>query len=107
MTGTSKGFTLIELLIVIAIIAIIAAIAIPSLLKSRIAANEASAAASLKNLVSINSTWRQSDVDGNGILSEDERKLATFNRIDANSDGYIDAAELAAARKGRGPSRTG
>ena len=30
-----------------------------------------------------------------------------FNRIDANSDGYIDAAELAAARKGRGPSRTG
>ncbi|MGB0765195.1 MAG: hypothetical protein ACPGPG_08295, partial [Luminiphilus sp.] len=49
----------------------------------------------------------QADLDGNGILSEDERKLAAFNRIDANSDGYIDAAELAAARKGRGPSRTG
>lgn len=41
------GFTLIELLIVIAIILIIAAIAIPSLTRSRISANEASAVASL------------------------------------------------------------
>lgn len=38
-----KGFSLIELLIVVAIIAIIAAIAVPSLLTSRMAANEASA----------------------------------------------------------------
>jgi len=38
-----KGFSLIELLIVVAIILIIAAIAIPNLLRSRIAANEASA----------------------------------------------------------------
>jgi len=37
------GFSLVELLIVVAIIAIIAAIAVPSLLTSRMAANEASA----------------------------------------------------------------
>jgi type IV pilus assembly protein PilA len=45
-----KGFSLIELLIVVAIILIIAAIAIPNLLRSRIAANEASATASLRTL---------------------------------------------------------
>ncbi len=44
----SKGFSLIELLVVIAIILIIAAIAIPNLLRSRIAANEASAVNSLR-----------------------------------------------------------
>src|SRR5271168_4941215 len=42
------GFSLIELLIVVAIILIIAAIAIPSLIKSKIAANEASAVSSLR-----------------------------------------------------------
>src|SRR5438445_10970242 len=45
-----KGFSLIELLIVVAIILIIAAIAIPNLLRSRVAANEASATAPLPTL---------------------------------------------------------
>ena len=45
-----KGFSLIELLIVVAIILIIAAIAIPNLLRAKIAANESSAAASVRTL---------------------------------------------------------
>ena len=45
-----KGFSLIELLIVVAIILIIAAIAIPNLLRARIAANEASAVASIRTI---------------------------------------------------------
>jgi type IV pilus assembly protein PilA len=50
MKQSSKGFSLIELLIVVAIILIIAAIAIPNLLRSRIAANQASAVGSLRTL---------------------------------------------------------
>ena len=45
-----RGFSLIELLIVVAIILIIAAIAIPNLLRSRMAANEASAVSSMRSL---------------------------------------------------------
>lgn len=56
-----KGFSLIELLIVIAIILIIAAIAIPNLLRSRLAANEASAMNSMRTIntaqVTFNSTF--------------------------------------------------
>jgi type IV pilus assembly protein PilA len=50
MKKSAKGFSLIELLIVVAIILIIAAIAIPNLLRSRIAANQASAVGSLRTL---------------------------------------------------------
>ena len=46
-----KGFSLIELLIVVTIILIIAAIAIPNLMRARMAANDSSAAASERSIV--------------------------------------------------------
>ena len=63
-----KGFSLIELLIVVAIILIIAAIAIPNLLRSRIAANEASAVGSIRTIntsqVTYASTYPQQGFTG-------------------------------------------
>jgi type IV pilus assembly protein PilA len=53
----NSGFSLVELLIVIAIILLIAAIAIPNLLQARIAANEASAAASLRTIATAELTY--------------------------------------------------
>ena len=47
MADRLKGFSLIELLVVTAVVLIIAAITIPNLLRSRMAANEASAIGSI------------------------------------------------------------
>lgn len=52
-----KGFSLIELLIVVAIILIIAAIAIPNLMRSRQAANQAAAAANIRTIIGAEHTF--------------------------------------------------
>ena len=54
---TQKGFSVIELLIVVAIILIIAAIAIPHLLRSRMASNEASAVGSMRTIITAEITY--------------------------------------------------
>ncbi len=59
-----RGFSLIELLIVVAIILIIAAIAIPNMLKSRMAANQAAAVSNLRTLTTASASYSVSF--GNG-----------------------------------------
>ena len=56
-----KGFSLIELLLVVALVLILTAIAVPSFLRSRMAANESAAAESIRTLntaqISYNSAY--------------------------------------------------
>src|SRR5688572_7352101 len=58
MNKNEKGFSLVELLVVVIIIAIVAAIAIPNLLASRRAANEASAISTLRTYHSAEATYQ-------------------------------------------------
>ena len=60
----SGGFSLIELLIVVAIILIIVAIALPNFMRSRMAANEAAAVQSLRNITTAATVY--STAYGNG-----------------------------------------
>jgi prepilin-type N-terminal cleavage/methylation domain-containing protein len=67
----SGGFSIIELLIVVVVIGIIAAIAVPNLLKSRRAANEASAITSVRVISREEVTFRFSGgTDSFGTMAE-------------------------------------
>jgi type IV pilus assembly protein PilA len=76
-----KGFSLVELLVVVIIIAIVAAIAIPNLLASRRAANEASAISSLRTIHSAQATY-QATTGGNVDYAAALTDLSGSNLID-------------------------
>jgi type IV pilus assembly protein PilA len=98
MKKNTKGFSLIELLIVVAIILIIAAIAVPNLLRSRIAANQASASQTLRTVntaeVSYASTF------GQGYSPT----LAALGPVAAGANATAAAAGLVDSLLGKDPA---
>src|SRR5205085_10654030 len=92
-----NGFSLLELLIVVAIILIIATIAIPSLLRSRQAAQESSAVANLRTINTAEVTYLSSNGGNYGSIPELITAGLLDNRFSTSVSGYTFAVTASAS----------
>lgn len=79
--SSSQGFSLIELLIVVVITGILAGISLPNLVTSRRAANEASAIAGLRQIISGQASYAFSYGSGNYGTMTQLRNSALIDRV--------------------------
>jgi prepilin-type N-terminal cleavage/methylation domain-containing protein len=84
---STRGFTLIELLFVVGLIGILSAIAAPALTRTKMAANESSAIASLRVVHSGQQAFWASCGNGNYALSLQDLGMAPLGSL----TGYISA----------------
>ena len=89
----NRGFSLLELLIVVAIILIIATIAIPSLLRSRQAAQESSAVAQIRTVNTAEVTYLSSNGGNYGSIPELITAGLLDNRFASSVSDYTFAVQ--------------
>ena len=95
-TKRNRGFSLLELLIVVAIILIIATIAIPSLLRSRQAAQESSAVAQVRTVNTAEVTYLSSNAGAYGSIPQ----LITQGLLDGRFSGSVSGYTFAVDASG-------
>ena len=100
MSRREDAFSLIELMIVVAIILVIAAIAIPSLLRSKIAANQASAIESLRVIGTSEVTYAATYGDGYSTTLAAMGPIPSGAVATASAAGLVDDLLASGAKSG-------